>query len=69
MVGQSAYSLGFYKYSSKLHRLIAFMVFRSQDNKIAITAGKFYTSDLESFGQALQTSIGYFALIRAVYNK
>lgn len=42
---------------------------RSQDEKVTITAGKFYPSDLESFGAALKTSTGYFALIKSVYAK
>lgn len=67
MIGRSAYDIKFYNHSAKLQKMIAFIIFRSQDDTTAITAGRFYTSDLQSFGKALQSSIGYFALIRAVY--
>lgn len=51
----------------KFQKMIAFIVVRSQDEKIAVTAGKFYVSDLQSFGRVLQSSVGYFTLIKSVY--
>jgi hypothetical protein len=50
-----------------MQRLIAFVIMRTQDEKIGITAGKFYLCDLQSFGRVFQSSLGYFTLVRSVY--
>lgn len=68
-VGFEAYNLKWYHRSTKHQKLMVDIIQRSQDKSIVITAGKFYAVDLESFGAALQTSLGYFAMIKTVYGQ
>ncbi|CRK95825.1 CLUMA_CG009277, isoform A [Clunio marinus] len=67
LIGLSAYDIKFYNYSTKVQKMVMLIIMRSQDKKIEVTAGKFYTANLESFGNALKTSIGYFTFMKSIY--
>ena len=49
-----------------LQRMIAFVIVRSQDEEIAITAGNFAYQIFKAFQKVLQSSVGYFALTKTV---
>jgi 7tm Odorant receptor len=67
-IGAEAYNLKWYNRSAKFLKLVAIVIARSQDEKVAITAGKFHLVDLENYGQVLQSSFAYYALINSVYS-
>lgn len=66
-VGFEAYNLKWYNYSTKFQKLVSNVIFRSQDNSITVTVGKFYPVDLAIFADTLEKSIGYFTLIKSIY--
>ncbi|KAK2588077.1 hypothetical protein KPH14_004142 [Odynerus spinipes] len=67
-VGRVAYGFPWYELSSKISRNLLYVMMRA-NAPFRLTAGRFYTVNIESFKEVLKASFSYFSVLRLVFDE